>query len=606
MGRRITYLLAGAALLLGPAATAANPVRYQVKFSPSGDKTLDYLLAKSASLVSLQKKLPPAPFALISRAQADATQFRIVLHSLGYDSGRVSITIDGDALRDPALLGQLTQAPKGQIAQVLVTPHPGPLFHIGTLTMPGAPAGFTAPATVHPGEAARAAPILAARGRLQTALQNAGYAFAEVGPPLALAHLGTARLDVSYPITPGPRVRIGRIRFSGLKYARADFLRRHIALRPGQKFSDDALTRARDSLIGLGVFSSVTPQAQDRPTSNGQVPIIFHVIEQKRHAVTLTGSYATDLGVTLLTSWEDRDLTGRADTLTFSAAANGLGGTGSVAPGYDLKSVFGKPDFVARGQTLDVSLEALNQSLPAYSRTALLAGVALTRPFGPHLALSYGPSVEAERVLQEGVSRNYLLLQFPMSLDFDTANSVLEPTRGINASITLTPTEPMVGDHSPFLIAQASAATYLAVEPAARGVVAVRVQIGSIQGASQFGVPPDQRFYAGGAGTVRGYTYQTIGPLFPNRTPEGGLAFDVANLEFRQHVWGHFGVAPFVDAGQVSATSAPFTGTLRVGVGLGVLYYTGIGPIRVDIAFPTTHAPGSGGFALYVGLGEAF
>jgi translocation and assembly module TamA len=170
----------------------------------------------------------------------------------------------------------------------------------------------------------------------------------------------------------------------------------------------------------------------------------------------------------------------------------------------------------------------------------------------------------------------------------------------------LTPTEPVVGDRRPFLIAQGQAASYIAVEPNGGGILAVRGQAGTIQGASQFEVPPDQRFYAGGSGTVRGYTFQTIGPLFANDQPEGGTAFDAASLEFRQHVWGHFGAVPFVDAGQVSAGSAPFQGRLRVGIGIGGRYYTGIGPIRLDIAFPLTRVAGSGGFALYIGLGEAF
>jgi translocation and assembly module TamA len=265
-----------------------------------------------------------------------------------------------------------------------------------------------------------------------------------------------------------------------------------------------------------------------------------------------------------------------------------------------------KPDYYSAGQTLNVSLEGLNQSLTAYDRTALLAGVSLSRPLSAHVALTYGPAFEEESVRQEGVSRNYVLLQFPVTLAYDTADSVLEPTRGINASLTLTPTEPAIGDQHPFLIFEGLASTYMAVERDARGIIAIRGQLGSIQGATQFGVPPDQRFYAGGSGTVRGYTYQTIGPLFPDDNPEGGLAFDALNVEFRQHITKTIGIVPFIDAGQVAATSAPFTGTLRVGAGLGARYYTGIGPIRLDIAFPLTRVAGSGAFALYIGLGEAF
>jgi len=183
---------------------------------------------------------------------------------------------------------------------------------------------------------------------------------------------------------------------------------------------------------------------------------------------------------------------------------------------------------------------------------------------------------------------------------------VLEPTHGINATVALTPTKPVAGGAGLFTIAQLSASTYLPVERDARGIIALRAQIGSIQGASQFQVPADQRFYAGGSGSVRGFSYQTIGPLFPDDTPAGGNAIDTGAIEFRQHIGKSFGVVPFVDAGQVSAGSAPFTGTLRVGVGIGARYYTGIGPIRVDVAFPLNRTPNSGAFALYIGLGESF
>jgi len=593
-------------MLLGPAAFAADPVHYKTVFAPSGDAALDALLPQTSALVALGKKLPPAPFALIGRGQADAQQFLIVLHSFGYDAGTVSITINGLAITDPSLADQLTQAPARDVAVVRVALTKGALFHVSTVALPGLPVGFSAPPLVKSGDPALAAPILDVSARLRTALHNAGYAFAQVSAPLAVATTATNSLALTYTVTPGPRVRIGAITFSGLTRTDAAFLRRHLALHPGQPYSDTTLADARNALLGLGVFSAVTPVPQNQVGQGGEIPILFRVTEQKRHAVTLGGAYATDTGVTLSAAWEDRNLFGHAETLTITATANGLGGTGTTAPGYDLKALFTKPDYYARGQTLSLSLEALKQSLTAYSRTGILAGAALSRPLSPQMSLTYGPAVVTERVVQQGIGRTYLLLQFPATLAYSTADSVLEPTRGVTASFTLTPTEPVQGTNRPFLIAYGTAAAYLPVEPAAAGVLALRGQVGSIQGTSQFAVPPDQRFYAGGSGTVRGYTYQTIGPLFPDDTPEGGLAMDAFSLEFRQHVAGNFGIVPFIDAGQVSTANTPFTGTLRVGAGLGVRYYTGIGPIRVDLAFPLTRTAGSSAFGIYVGLGEAF
>jgi translocation and assembly module TamA len=609
MRRRTIYAIAlacAASSLQGDGAGAADPVAYTVKFQPSGDPELDSLLQQTASLLTLQKKLPAAPFALIGRAQADENQFLIVLHSLGYDDGSVAITIDGHALTDPTLVDALNQAPAQPPVEVLVTPHKGKLFHLGQVDFTTLPGGFAPPATIRAGQPARAAPILAAGPAVLSGLHNAGYAFAAVSPPLAVANLQTATLNVTYTVKAGPRVDIGAIEFAGLKRTDPDWLRRHIKLKPGERFSDTAIFAARDSLLSTGVFASVTPVPQKTAGKNRDVPIVFRVVEQKRHAVTIGGSYATDTGFTLSASWEDRNVFGHAETLTFTAAASGLGGSGTTAPGYDLKGVFAKPDFRAVGQTATLSLEGLKESVTAYNRTAFLAQGLLSRPITPHLTISYGLGFVQESVTQENIDRHYVLAQLPLTLSYDTADSALEPTKGIDASLSLTPTKPIQGSSSFFTIAQAYAATYIAVERNAFGILALRAQVGSIQGASQFQVPADERFYAGGTTTVRGYTYQTVGPQFPDEVPQGGLALDTATIELRQHITKSIGIVPFVDAGQVSKTSTPFEGTLSVGAGLGLRYYTGIGPIRADFAVPLEKTPGSGSFALYIGLGEAF
>ncbi len=607
MRRGLRLLLVFAALLGLRGARAADPVSYNVTFQPSGDAALDGLLKQTSSLVALRQKLPAAPFALIGRARADAGQFLIVLHSLGYDGGSVNISIDGRSYTDDGLLDALTAAPALAVVPVVVKPAQGSVYHLGRVDFGALPPGFTPPANVRPGDVALAAPVLDAAGTLRSDLHNAGYAFATVSLPLAVANRATHTLDVTYTVNAGPRVAIGPISFAGLTRTDPDFLRRHIKLRQGQQFSDTALSDARDSLLGLGVFSSVTPLPATAENPPGQVPVVFRVAEQKRHAVTIGAAYATDTGLTFSTSWEDRNLFGRAETLTVSAAYGDLGGNAkNISPGYDLKTVFAKPDYLARGQTLTVTVEGLKESLTAYNRTALLAGAALSRPLTPHITLGYGLGFVTESVSQEGITRRYVLAQIPLTLAYDTTDSLFEPTRGVRVNLSLTPTKPITGGAGEFIIAQLGGSTYLPVERDARGIVALRGLLGSIQGASQFQVPPDQRFYAGGSGTVRGFSYQTIGPLFPDDTPEGGTAIDAATVEFRQHVGKHFGVVPFVDLGQVSASGKPFTGTLRVGAGVGARYYTGIGPIRLDLAVPLNKSPGSGSFALYIGLGEAF
>ena len=105
---------------------------------------------------------------------------------------------------------------------------------------------------------------------------------------------------------------------------------------------------------------------------------------------------------------------------------------------------------------------------------------------------------------------------------------------------------------------------------------------------------------------MRGYRYQTIGPLFPDSDPRGGTAVDAGTIELRQRILQSWGVAAFMDAGQASAQGVPFTGTLRFGAGGGLRYYTSIGAIRADIAFPINPPPNADSFEIYIGLGQAF
>jgi translocation and assembly module TamA len=193
-----------------------------------------------------------------------------------------------------------------------------------------------------------------------------------------------------------------------------------------------------------------------------------------------------------------------------------------------------------------------------------------------------------------------------VSLKYDTTTSLLDPTEGVRATFSVTPTQSMGQPSATFFIMQAAGSTYLDLLQDGRSVIALRGLVGQASGVGVFGLPPDQRFYAGGSGTVRGYRYQSIGPHFADNKPTGGTAIATGTVEFRQRILGNYGVAAFVDAGQVSADGAPFTSSWRVGAGVGARYYTPIGPLRVDIAVPLNKQSGGDSFELYIGIGQAF
>jgi translocation and assembly module TamA len=183
----------------------------------------------------------------------------------------------------------------------------------------------------------------------------------------------------------------------------------------------------------------------------------------------------------------------------------------------------------------------------------------------------------------------------------------------------VTPTLAIGHPNTTFIISQVKLATFfdlnnlLPLDPG-RTVLAARGLAGLAQGAGELSLPPDQRFYGGGSGTIRGYRYQSVGPVFTSPpspasaagVPIGGTGITAASLELRQRVGTNFGFALFVDAGQVSASLRATPEEVRVGAGAGVRYYTPIGPIRLDIAVPTKSRPNQDAFDIYIGLGQSF
>lgn len=596
-------------------ARAADPVGYTASIAPTGDAALDQSLTDSSTLISLREAGPIGPFGLVARARADAARFSDVLGSFGYYKARVTITIDGIPLADDALPDLLERAPAGPPAAIEISVARGPLFHLRRVTLQGAlPPGSDITLDLAPGAPAAAGPVLAERERLLNALRQQGYALAKVGEPVVLLRDQDETLDVAYPVTAGPRVDLGPIRFAGLQRMNEGFVRQRLLIRRGDRFDPAAIEAARQDLASLGVFASVRAQLGTNPAAasldpQGQLPVLIEVTERPLRTVQVSGGYSTDLGAQLAASWQHHNLFGNAEKLLLSASAND-GGSAARAPGYALKSALTLPDTGARDQSLILGLGALSQSLDAYQIQAVTADLRLERRLSTRWKISAGLGFAQEHVTQQGVGRDYTLIALPLEAKYDSTNSLLDPTQGIRLATTITPTRSLAAPGATFTLLEVSGSAYIDVgalwKQPGRSVLAVRGLAGEAVGAMQFELPPDRRFYAGGSNTVRGYKYQSVGPQFPNRNPQGGTSVAAGSVEFRQRFAESYGAVAFVDAGQVNAGGGPFSGAWHFGAGVGARYYTSIGPIRLDVAAPLQRLPGGDAFELYLGIGQAF
>ncbi len=591
-------------------AEAADPQPYVVALVATGNGALDAALKDSSSLLSLRTSSPVAPFGLVMRAQSDIDRLQTALRSFGYYAGHAAITIDGKPLDDPNLPGAVAALPAGTDAKVAVAVETGPLFHLRRVAIDGdVPADAIDKLGIKSGAPAVASDVLAGQTRLLTALQASGHALAKVSTPDVVLDPAAQALDVTFHAQAGPRVDIGTIAITGLKDTHESYVRRRLLLHPGEPYDPDTIEKARQDLGGAGIFSNVTANAAPALAPDGTLPITFDVQERKRHAVTFNANYSTDLGITGSAAFTYRNVFGNGESFTASAASTS-GGTAERGTGYNVSLGFVQPDWLRRDQSLSYNAAYIRENLFAYNRKAIVGSVTLSRKLTDQVIGTVGVNAEEERVFQEGINRTYTLAGLPLGLTFDSTgpDGIFNPTHGVKAAVTVTPTYSLAAPSAFFTLVTVSASTYvnLAAEEG-RSVIAIHGLLGSARGASTFQLPPDQRFYAGGSGTVRGYRYQAVGPQFPlNHYPVGGVSVDAGTVEYRQRFGQSFGAAVFIDAGQVGESSAPFGGTLFAGAGVGARYYTAIGPLRVDIAVPLMKRRKDDLLELYIGLGQAF
>jgi translocation and assembly module TamA len=627
----VTPLLLLCALFACCAARAADPQAYKVELTPVGNDDIDQTLKATSDLISLRASAPVSPFGLIARARSDSDRLKTALESFGYYESLVVVHINGKLLADPSLGDTLTALPKDSTAQVAVSFTLGTLYHLRRIdidTEGEAPLDVRETLGLKSGQPAVASLVLAGGAHLLSALQEQGYAFAQVDPPVAYEAADAPVLDLSFRVVAGRKVNVGEIHIEGLKRVHELLARRRLLLHTGDLYKPSAIERARRDLLALNVFGQVSVQIGTKPDESGGVPITFKIAERLRHAVALSAAYSSDLGGSGGASWTDRNVFGNAEQLTFAASVINLGGSDTTGTGYDTSVKYLIPEFLHRDQSLQFAITATKQQLQAYDQTARTASATLSRKLSSVWSVSAGLSTTVETIIQDTSVQvvddqivpvpqtfNYTLVALPLSLNYDSTDlptPLEDPRHGFRGSLKVTPTLAIGHPNATFLITQINVATYfdlnnlLPIAPG-RSVLAARALAGIAEGAGELSLPPDQRFYAGGTSTIRGYGYQLVGPEFPlTDIPIGGTAITAGGLEFRQRFYSNWGAVAFVDAGQVSASLKATRDDVRVGAGAGMRYYTPIGPIRFDIAVPVGRRPGEDSFEVYIGLGQAF
>lgn len=587
------------------------PSPYRVEITPSGDKQLVSAIEAVSQLIRLQETAPTDAYGLLARARADLPRLREALLAEGFWGGAARIEIAGEDVAQPAA-SPAPSAP-GSPLPVAIILDPGPKYRIGQIIILAQPAGddalleqAAAALRLAEGDPARPADILAAEEALLRALRRAGHPLASMVARDAVVDHDTKTLEITWRIAPGPPANFGQTSVAGTTRTDPLLLMRLATRRlEDQPYSPERLERARRALMGLGVFNFVRATEAPALDEAGRLPVHFQVQERPRHAVGGRVGYETNYGLTASAYWEDRNLLGGAEKLRLEGEIARLGETGVENATYRAFASLRTPEFLGRDLQSVSVFGAVSEKLPAYDRDAVVASLTLEHRLSDTMALASGPSFENGRIGRDGDMGAFMLFGMMGAFRYDTTTNPLDPRQGQRFTISATPYYSAL-DANYFTRLLAIGSSYFDISGDGATVLALRAALGSAPGAGRDEITLDKRFYAGGGGSVRGYTYQSIGPRDAANRPLGGASLVEASAELRQRISESWGIAAFLDAGGVGEEAKPDFSQVRAGTGLGLRYLTAIGPLRFDIGLPLERQKGDPAFGVYIGFGQAF
>lgn len=424
----------------------------------------------------------------------------------------------------------------------------------------------------------------------------------------------TARLE--YRVAPSPEVLVGDVRLEGLESVEPDFLKDKLHIARGDCFNRDKIDAARLRLLRTNLIAGANSRVSE--PYDGYVDITFVLRERRHRTVKLGVGYTSSEGTGVSAGWEHRNILHRGEKIEVETKVNPVQQklTGNLLV----------PRFLHDKQNFTASAEISNEDRDSYSAEALKLGATVSRKLSKHRTASIGTELKFSQVDEEvdaegeqDGSENYRQLAFPIGMKWDTTDNLLDARSGATAALEVKPYLELGSNGENFVKNTVVLTGYKTpqnwrFDP----TLALRIKAGFISGANNFDIPADERFYAGGGGSVRGYGYQALGPrrVIPPEEPGGkstlsdpigGRALSEISIEGRLRFNDTWGGVVFVDGGNAYADPSPNFSDLYWGAGFGVRYFTTFAPLRLDIAFPLERREGlDDGLQIYVSLGQAF
>ncbi len=479
---------------------------------------------------------------------------------------------------------------------------------------------------------------------------------------------------VRYDAVPGRRMWVGRVDVQGLQRVDTGTVLHTLSIKPGDQYHEDQMYRSQRDLYSSGVFRSATVTLVDSlPPESGDslADVQVSVAEGPRHRIRFGGGYGTLDCFRTQAGWSSFGFLGGARVLDLGLQVSKLG-VGKPLDGgfahnvcrallddqatpprndrfsdtlnYNVSLTLFQPAFLSPSHTASIGVFAERHSeVKTFARTQVGTTFSMTLnarrrvPVGIAYTYTVGrtdadPAVfcsvlnACDDSTQRFLNTRRPFASVAVTAALRTENNPLDPISGGHVGVTLLNSSRLLGSSSLYEFNRGEFEVARFFPLGRRGTLGWRLHAGAVfpglvtvtgvNSTQQF-VPPDQRFYAGGPNSVRGFGANELGPKVyvvdkngltvsgtdttftrVETSPTGGNALIVTNLELRipaPILRERLQLAGFVDAGEVYIRQRDILGlkSLRVTPGVGFRVVTPLGPVRMDVAY-NGYAPESG------------
>lgn len=349
-----------------------------------------------------------------------------------------------------------------------------------------------------------------------------------------------------------------------------ELLQRYIPFKQGAPYSLNEVIDLQQALNDSDYFNSVEVSPGQAEIGNNEIPISVKLTPRKRHRYSLGLGYGTDTGARTKFGWEMPRLNKSGHRLNTEAKVSEIG--------YSVGVQYRVPVLNPRTDQMIYSTGVVNEKTDTSDSTVSTVGASLNRSVG-HWRQSIALNYQHEKFIianDQGVSD---LLMPSISLSRTWGRNIIYTLDGLRFDIGIRGASDKLLSDTSFMQLQGGIKAITSLGKSNR--IIARGKLGSTWTDDFHQLPSSVRFFAGGSQSVRGYSYQSLGPVDSSGKVVGGKHLMIGSLEFEHSLSDKWGAALFYDAGNAFDN---IDDKLERGAGLGIRWKSPIGPIRFDFA----------------------